>query len=123
MLRIAEARMARGWSQEQLAQAVGTTQQTIQRWESGQTDPQVSKLKAVSKALGITMTFLLDVDNEGANAQRMSADEQRLIGLYRDMSSEYREMLMKSAVAYAAMTKRDGAGNQQDVERAGIVVR
>ena len=120
MLRIAEAREARGWTQEQLAQAVGTTQQTIQRWESGQTDPQVSRVQAISKALGITMTFLLGIDLEEPPA--LTPNEQRLIGLYRSMSAEYRDMLMKSAVAYATMTEKSGAGNRRDVAGAGELV-
>lgn len=61
MLRIAEARISRGWSQEQLAQAIGTTQQTVQRWETGQTDPQVGRVEAISAALGVTMSYLLGV--------------------------------------------------------------
>ena len=62
MLRIAEARHIRNWSQEQLAEAVGTTQQTIQRWETGAVDPKISKVEAMSAALGVTMSFLLGVD-------------------------------------------------------------
>ena len=36
--KIAEARIAKGWSQQDLAERLGTTQQTIQRYESGARD-------------------------------------------------------------------------------------
>ena len=123
-MRIAEAREARGWSQERLAQAIGTTQQTVQRWESGQVDPQVSKIEAISKALGITVSFLLGVDSNGqeTEASSLMPHERDLIALYRDMSPEYREMLYKSAVAYVEMTKKDRPGINSDSKRRAVDV-
>lgn len=94
MLKIMEAREARGWTQAQLAQAIGTTQQTVQRWESGQTDPKISQVEAVSKALGITMSFLLGMDEP---KQAQPPEEQRLAWLYRSMNAEGRARLMEQA--------------------------
>lgn len=82
MLRISEARKARGFTQEQLALEVGTTQQTIQRWESGQTDPKASDVARISNALGITVSFIMGVDNEQENAP-ITDDERELIELFR----------------------------------------
>lgn len=103
MLRIAEARIARGWSQEQLAQAVGTTQQTIQRWETGQTDPQVSKVKAISAALGATLSYLLGVDDVGCDSQTLSEDERHLVALYRACSPQGRETMLAMAETTAQL--------------------
>lgn len=114
MLRIAEAREARGWTQEQLAQAVGTTQQTIQRWESGQVDPKVSKVEDISRALGITLSFILGVDENGKDVTApLSPEEQRVIALYRSMTPQYRAMLVKTAALYAADSEKEA-----DVPRA-----
>ena len=107
MLRIAEARIARGWSQEQLAQAVGTTQQTIQRWETGQTDPQVSKVKAISAALGATLSYLLGVDDVGCDSQTLSEDERHLVALFRACSQQGREYLTQVAEVTANMFGRE----------------
>lgn len=108
MLRIAEAREARGWTQEQLAQAVGTTQQTIQRWESGQVDPKVSKVEDISRALGITLSFILGVDENGKDATAsLSPEEQRVLALYRAMAPQYRAMLVKTAALYAADSEKE----------------
>jgi len=120
MLRIAEAREARGWTQEQLAQAVGTTQQTIQRWESGQTDPQVSRVTEISKALGITMTFLLGIDLDKKDEPPLSPDEQHLIALYRNMDREHRDVLVQTARAFSALSEKDGAAERGAV-RVGAV--
>lgn len=84
MLRISEARKARGFTQEQLALEVGTTQQTIQRWESGQTDPKASDVARISNALGITVSFIMGVDNEQESAP-LTDDERELIELFRTL--------------------------------------
>jgi len=99
MLRIGEAREARGWTQAKLAEAIGTTQQTVQRWESGQTDPKVSQIEAISGALGITVSFLLGINDGGQNDAESNAlpDEVLLISLYRRMSAEGRARLMEQA--------------------------
>ena len=91
MLRIAEAREARGYTQEQLAQAIGTTQQTIQRWESGQVTPRVDKVEDISRALGITMSFLLGIDDK---KEQLSIQEQEIIDIMRNVTIEGKNQLM-----------------------------
>jgi repressor LexA len=65
--RISEARMAKGWSQQRLAEELGTTQQTIQRYESGSRDVKSGTIIKLSKALGVTVAYLLGMtDNSSA---------------------------------------------------------
>ena len=109
MLRIADARNARGWSQEQLAAAVGTTQQTIQRWETGQTDPQVSKVAAISAALGVTMSYLLGVDSQAGTTPTLTDEEQQLVDLYRHSNPQGREAIMAVARASSGVERRPAA--------------
>ena len=61
--KIAEARIAKGWSQQDLAERLGTTQQTIQRYESGARDIKSSVLVSLSKVLGVTISYLLGMEN------------------------------------------------------------
>ena len=113
MLRITEARNARGWSQEQLAEAVGTTQQTLQRWESGRTDPQVGKVEAVSAALGVTMSYLLGVSDEMYPVvDGLSPDERRLLDLYRATDARGRAAILRTAEGEAGVEaqREDGLG-------------
>lgn len=49
--KIAEARIAKGWSQQKLAEKIGTTQQQIARYESGTNDVKASVLIKLSGAL------------------------------------------------------------------------
>lgn len=62
--RIAEARMRKGWSQSELAKAVGSSQQVISRYEAGTNEPKAEILKRLSKALGVTISYLLGVDDD-----------------------------------------------------------
>lgn len=93
MLRIAEARYERGWTQEQLAEAIGTTQATVQRWESGQVVPQVSRLEDISRAMGVTLSFLLGIDSE-KQAPDLSSQEQELVDIMRTITPEGQRQLM-----------------------------
>lgn len=60
--KIAEARSAKGWSQAELAKKIGTTQQQIARYESGENDVKSSVILKLSAALGVTVTYLLGME-------------------------------------------------------------
>lgn len=59
---IAEARLAKGWTQSDLAKKVGTSQQQIARYESESQDMKSSMLLKMSSALGVTVTYLLGME-------------------------------------------------------------
>lgn len=61
--KIAEARIAKGWSQQDLADKMETTQQTIQRYESGARDIKSSVLIKLSAVLNVTISYLLGLEN------------------------------------------------------------
>lgn len=50
-------RLARGWSQADLAERVGTKQANISRLESGMANPSVKFLQKLANALGETLTI------------------------------------------------------------------
>lgn len=49
-------------SQEQLAEKVGVSRQTISNWELGETMPNPEQLKILSKTLNVSIDELLDND-------------------------------------------------------------
>lgn len=57
-LRLKSARAAKDLSQEQLAQAVGVTRQTIGMIEAGKYNPTLSLCVAICRALGKTLDEL-----------------------------------------------------------------
>lgn len=58
--RIKEARRSKRIKQEDVAEAVGASIKTIQRWESGESTPNANKIEALAGVLGTTGTYLLN---------------------------------------------------------------
>ena len=56
--RIAEARVAKGMNQSELARALGVTPQSVQKWEAGGA-PKGARLREIAQVLGTTVEYLL----------------------------------------------------------------
>lgn len=57
-----EARKSAGLTQLGLAKMVGTTKSTISLYESGKREPDILRLKAIAKALGVSCDYLLGIE-------------------------------------------------------------
>lgn len=57
--RIAEYRRANGWSQENLAERLGVSRQSVSKWESGAAQPELDKVVALSRLFGVSTDNLL----------------------------------------------------------------
>ena len=58
-------RLAARLTQEQLAEAVGVSRQTIAKWESGETSPDLEHAAAIADVLGTTIDALVAFDGGG----------------------------------------------------------
>lgn len=58
------ARLAKGYSQREVGDALGVEQPTIQRWEAGKRSPSVEEVDALSRLLGVTADALFGRTNE-----------------------------------------------------------
>lgn len=61
---IRNARKEKGWTQQQLADAIGVKRSVISKYESGAVDPPTSQLQAISDALGVSVGLLLGQESE-----------------------------------------------------------
>jgi len=57
--RIQQLRKARGISQEELAEQMGVSRQSVSKWESGQSVPDVDKVIALAALFGVPTDYLL----------------------------------------------------------------
>ncbi len=48
-----------GKSQEALAELIGVSRQSISKWENGEAEPEIAKLKLLADAFGVTVDWLL----------------------------------------------------------------
>ena len=62
---ILATRMSARLTQEQLAEAIGVSRQTIAKWESGETSPDLEHAAALAEALGTTIDGLVFFDDGG----------------------------------------------------------
>lgn len=77
-----------GYSQEQLAERLGVTRQSVSKWESGQAMPELSKLVILSELFGVSVDYLVkDYVHESTQAAAMpdTAMAQRLDEISRYM--------------------------------------
>lgn len=56
---ISALRREKGWTQKELAERLGVTDKAVSRWETGKGLPDVSLLRPLSEALGVTVNELL----------------------------------------------------------------
>ena len=62
---ILATRMSARLTQEQLAEAVGVSRQTVAKWEAGETSPDLEHAAALADALGTTLDGLVIFDDGG----------------------------------------------------------
>lgn len=69
-------RKSKKLSQEQLAELVNVTRQTISNWELSETSPNPEQLKLLSKALNISIDELLDNDIQNVLVEKINNAEK-----------------------------------------------
>lgn len=74
---IADLRKRRGMTQQQLADILGLSNKTISKWESGMGSPDISNLKPLAEALGVTVDELLKGSKDEATGQKDSMVAQK----------------------------------------------
>ena len=64
--KIIRLRKKAGWSQEELAERLGVTRQSVSKWEGAQSVPDIEKILQMSRIFGVTTDYLLkdELDEE-----------------------------------------------------------
>ena len=57
--KIAELRKKNGWSQEELAGQLGVSRQSVSKWESASSIPDLDKILKMSEIFGVSTDYLL----------------------------------------------------------------
>ena len=74
--RILELRKKRNITQEQLAEKVGVSRQTISKWELGETAPDLVQAKKLSKIFNISLDDLTNNDTKEILIEKVSNTEK-----------------------------------------------
>lgn len=57
--KIIENRKKNGWSQEELAEKLGVSRQSVSKWEGAQAVPDMKKIVQLSDLFGVSTDYLL----------------------------------------------------------------
>ena len=61
-------RKKHGKSQEELAEALDVSRQAVSKWETGESEPEIGKLRALASVFGVTVDFLLSDEDPREDA-------------------------------------------------------
>ena len=93
--KITALRKKAGWSQEELAEQLGVTRQSVSKWEGAQSVPDMDKVVMMSRLFGVSTDFLLKDELE----------EETPCAAAQDDDTPLRRVTMKQASAYLALRK------------------
>ena len=82
--KIIENRKKNGWSQEELADKLGISRQSVSKWEGAQAVPDMKKILQLSAVFGVSTDYLLRDDIEEA-ADQLEAIEIPAAPLSRNL--------------------------------------
>ncbi len=95
--KIALARRQRGWSQEELADRVGVSRQSVSKWESGGSIPDLERVVRLAEILEVSTDYLIrdEIGDRGEQDKPVpDADALRTVSL--DEANEYMDAAVKS---------------------------
>ncbi|MBF0958147.1 MAG: helix-turn-helix transcriptional regulator [Atopobium sp.] len=72
--KIMSLRKRNGWSQEELAQQLGVSRQSVSKWESMASMPDIQKIMSMSELFGVSTDYLLKDELEELPATAIDAD-------------------------------------------------
>lgn len=97
--KIAELRRQRGWSQENLAERLGVTRQSVSKWESGASVPDLDKIIGLSELFGVTTDYLIKCEGaaEAAPSEEDPSVDQHSRYVTASMAREFIELTSANA--------------------------
>lgn len=75
--KIYRLRTEQGMSQENFGDMLGVSRQSVSKWETDQSVPELDKVVAISEMLGVSTDYLLKESVEGYQEQRMAQGRQQ----------------------------------------------
>ena len=102
--KISMLRKQNGWSQEELAEQLGISRQSVSKWESGNAIPDLDKIIKMSKIFGVSTDYLLkDEMEELVKSEPMvdGGEEDTLCKVSVEEGNRFLELVRKSAIKIA----------------------
>ena len=98
--KIIENRKKNGWSQEELANLLGVSRQSVSKWESAQAVPDMKKILQLSEVFGVTTDYLMKDEIEDVPAAETAPVDSGL------EEETVRQVSMEEANAFLSHNER-----------------
>ena len=96
--KITDLRKKAGWSQEELAEQLGVSRQSVSKWEGGQSLPDMDRIVRMSTVFGVSTDYLLkDEISELDEKPQIQTEEGALRRVTMEEASRYMEIRAASA--------------------------
>ena len=69
-IRLKELRTEKGYTQKQLAELIGTTDESVLPWEKGRSQPPIEFIRLLCKALSVSADYLLGLEDDTGTKQQ-----------------------------------------------------
>lgn len=87
--KIINLRKKNSWSQEELAEKLGVSRQSISKYEGAQSIPDIDKILKLSKIFGVTTDYLIKDEIEDAEFLGQDYEETKTKKVSMEQASEY----------------------------------
>ena len=94
-------RKGRDLTQEQLAEQLNVSRQSISKWESGQVIPEVEKIVELSKVFNVTLDYLLkpsEIDELSVKTDMLEQQQKQLLSREQTRTRIYKNILYSVAI-------------------------
>ena len=93
-----------GWSQEELAERLSVTRQSVSKWEGAQSFPDIGKIVQLSQLFGVSTDYLLKDELEQADSTPCNESVPALRRVTMEQASEYLSLRRAAAPRLALAT-------------------
>ncbi len=115
-------RRQRGMTQEELAQALGVTNQAVSKWESAQCCPDIQLLPEIAKLFNVSTDMLLGCETESTSDDIILEIRNRIMSL--PMNEAYDMTFRLAAAVHATIISKEmhnpGWSADEAVQHAGV---
>ena len=101
--KIVSLRKKAGWSQEELAEQLGVTRQSVSKWEGAQSVPDMDKVVQMSRLFGVTTDYLLKDEIEEQAAALVEESPLRRVTMGQAAAYLARRRAAAPKVAFAVL--------------------
>ena len=97
--KIIENRKKNGWSQEELAEKLGVSRQSVSKWEGAQAIPDIKKILLMADLFNVSTDYLLKDDIE-------AEEHAEIVPVDNGLEEKTRSVSMEEAVSFLAFNEK-----------------